>query len=131
MSAMSIGKVARRAGVRTSALRFYEEAGILPKVRRVNGQRRYDEKTVRMIEVLGFAQRAGFSLAEIKTLFSTGDPGSQLGERWHELAQTKLRELERLVEQAAQMRRTIELGLACACVRLEDCLIGRRSEKRK
>lgn len=131
MSAMSIGEAARRAGVRTSALRFYEDAGILPKVARVNGRRRYDEKTVRMIEVLGFAQRAGFSLAEIKTLFSTGDPGSQLGERWRELAQTKLRELERLVKHAAQMRRAIELGLACGCGQLEDCLIGREPEKRK
>ena len=131
MSAMSIGEVARRAGVRTSALRFYEEVGILPSVARVNGRRRYDEKTLRMIEILSFARRAGFSLAEIKTLFGAADPGSRLGERWHELAQSKLVELERLVEHAAQMRRAIELGLACGCVQLEDCLIGRKSEKRK
>lgn len=124
MGGMSIGEVASKAGLHPSALRFYERAGILPKVVRVNGRRRYDEKTVRMIEVLGFAQRAGFSLAEIKRLFSEPDPGTQLGRRWRELAQTKLRELDRLVAHAAQMRRAIELGLTCGCVQLEDCVIS-------
>lgn len=131
MSGMSIGETARKAGVRTSALRFYERAGILPKVGRVNGRRRYDEKTVRMIEVLSFAQRAGFSLAEIKRLFSELEPGTQLGKHWRELAQTKLRELDRLVAHAAQMRSAIELGLTCGCVQLEDCVISRASKKRK
>lgn len=93
MSGMSIGEVAKKAGLRTSALRFYEEAGVLPKVPRVNGRRRYDKNTLRMIEVLGFAQRAGFSLAEIKTLFNEAELGTRLGERWRELAQGKLREL--------------------------------------
>ena len=131
MSGISIGEVARKVGLRTSALRFYEEAGVLPKVSRVNGRRRYDDKTIRLIEVLGFAQRAGFSLAEIKALFNEAEPGTRLGERWRRLGQAKLGELDRLVAHVSQMRRGIELGLACGCDQIEDCVIARPSENRK
>lgn len=112
-------------------LRFYKEAGVLPKVSRVNDRRRYDDKTIRMIEVFGFAQRAGFSLAEIKALFNDAEPGRRLGERWRRLGQAKLGELDRLMAHVSQMREAIELGLACGCDRLEDCVIARPSENSK
>lgn len=65
----SIGEVARRTGVRPSALRYYEEAGILPAPARVGGRRRYDADVIRRVDLLRFAQQAGFTLDEIKTLF--------------------------------------------------------------
>ena len=66
MAALSIGQVAKRTGLRTSALRYYEEAGILPPPARVSRRRVYDADAVRKIEVLKFAQQAGFTLEEIK-----------------------------------------------------------------
>ena len=69
MKTYSIGEIAKRTGIRTSALRYYEEAGILPTPARTNGRRFYDADAIRRVDVLRFAQQAGFSLEEIKTLF--------------------------------------------------------------
>src|SRR5688572_27128423 len=66
---LSIGEVARRTGIRPSALRYYEEAGILPHAARIGGKRRYDANLIQRLELLQVAQQAGFSLDEIKVLF--------------------------------------------------------------
>jgi MerR family transcriptional regulator, redox-sensitive transcriptional activator SoxR len=124
MDELTIGEVARRTGVRTSALRYYEDAGVIPPPRRLNGRRRYDPEVVRLVGVLRFAQQAGFTLEEVRTLFHGFGSEVPLGERWEALAREKLRELDALVERAAQMRRAIEAGLACGCVRLEDCMVA-------
>jgi MerR family transcriptional regulator, redox-sensitive transcriptional activator SoxR len=124
MDELTIGEVARRTGVRTSALRYYEDAGILPPPRRVNGRRRYPPLVLRMVEVLRFAQQAGFTLDEIRTLFHGFGAEIPLRERWEALAVAKLRELDELIARAGQMKRAIEVGLGCGCVRLEDCVIG-------
>jgi MerR family transcriptional regulator, redox-sensitive transcriptional activator SoxR len=124
MSDLTIGEVARRTGVRTSALRYYEEAGILPPPRRVNGRRRYEPVALRMVEVLRFAQQAGFTLEEIRTLFHGFGADVPLRERWEALAEAKLRELDAMIARAGQMKRAIEVGLGCGCLRLEDCVIG-------
>ena len=126
---MTIGEVAARTGVTASALRFYEDHGILPPAPRVRGQRRYDEQLLRMIEVLGFAQRAGFKLAEIRTLFHAA-PDRPLGERWKGLATQKLVELDRLIAHAKQMKEAIRIGVSCGCVRLDDCIVAQGSKAR-
>ena len=69
---------------------------ILPPPRRVNGRRRYDPVVLRMLEVLRFAQKAGFTLDEIRTLFHGFGAETPMGERWRALAQDKLRELDDL-----------------------------------
>ena len=124
MAEMTIGEVARRSGVTPSALRYYEEAGILPAPRRVNGRRRYEPLVLRMLDVLRFAQAAGFTLEEIRTLFHGFGAETPLTERWQAMAQAKLREMDELIARATQMRRAIETGLGCGCLRLEDCVIG-------
>ncbi len=125
MFELSIGEVARRTGVKPSALRYYEEEGLLPRVSRAGGRRRYSERDIRIIEVLRFAQQAGFTLDEIKKLFHRFDAKAPLGARWRLLAQSKLRELDELQARIAQMRRAIEQGLACGCMRIEDCTLAR------
>ena len=82
MQSLSIGEVAKRTGIRTSALRYYEEAGILQVAARVSGQRRYDADIIRRIDVLRFAQQAGFTLEEIKTLFNGFNTETPLSARW-------------------------------------------------
>jgi MerR family transcriptional regulator, redox-sensitive transcriptional activator SoxR len=118
---LSIGEVARRTGVRTSALRYYEDAGILPKPGRHNGRRIYDADTIRRIDVLRFAQHAGFTLGEIKILFHGFSATTPLSARWQKLARSKLAELETLREQIDGMKTALELGLKCGCLRIEDC----------
>jgi MerR family redox-sensitive transcriptional activator SoxR len=124
---LSIGEVARRTGVPASALRYYEQEGLLPPTPRTGGRRRYGERDVQMVEVLRFAQLAGFTLLEIKKLFHGFEAKAPLGARWRSLAQVKLRELDELQARVLQMRRAIEQGLACGCMRIEDCLLANAS----
>lgn len=124
MKPLSIGEVAKRTGIRTSALRYYEEAGILPRPVRVSGQRRYDADTIHRIDVLRFAQQAGFTLEEIKTLFHGFGAETPLSSRWRSLANAKLRELDLLAMRIKKMRRALELGLKCGCVCIEDCTLS-------
>lgn len=121
---LSIGEVAKRAGVRTSAIRYYEEAGILPRPSRVSGQRRYDAETIQRVDVLRFAQQAGFTLEEIKTLFHGFGAETPLSSRWKSLATAKMRELDLLSRRIEKMKRALELGLKCGCVRVEDCMLS-------
>jgi MerR family redox-sensitive transcriptional activator SoxR len=124
MEELSIGEVARRTGVAASALRYYEDAGLLPLPRRVSGRRRYDPEVLRRVEVLRCAQQAGFTLAEIRTLFHGFGAGTPLGERWNALAHAKLRQLDALIARAGEMKQAILAGMECGCVRLEDCVLA-------
>ena len=123
MKALSIGDVARRVGVRPSALRYYEAAGILPAPARAGGRRWYDQAAIQRIDMLQFAQQAGFTLKEIKVLFDGFGTETPLGARWQTLARKKLEELDDLAARVAQMRQMLELGLKCGCIRIVDCLV--------
>jgi MerR family transcriptional regulator, redox-sensitive transcriptional activator SoxR len=127
---MSIGEVAQRAGVRPSALRYYESIGVLPTPERENGRRRYDGEVLREVldrlAVVRVAQQAGFTISEIRMLLDGFSEDTPPSERWRVLAREKLPEVEALVERALGMKNLLERGLRCECLRLEDCaLIGR------
>jgi len=124
MKPLSIGEVARRTGIRTSALRYYEEAGILPTAARVGGRRRYDADIIHRIDVLRFAQQAGFTLEEIKTLFHGFGADTPVSTRWQSLARKKLDELDLLAERIRRMKQALQLGLKCGCIRIEDCTLS-------
>lgn len=118
---LSIGEVALRAGLNPSAIRYYERIDLLPGAERVSGQRRYDESVLGRLAVIEFAQRAGFTLAETRTLlrgFSARVPPSA---RWRSLAQRKLPEVDALIARASGMKRLLEEGLQCECLSLEEC----------
>lgn len=121
MEDLTIGDVARQAGLRTSAVRYYESLGLLPAPRRVNGRRRYGPEAARQLAVLQFARRAGFTLAEMRTLFNGFAPGQPPRARFEALAHQKLEELEAVIAQARQMQAVLEAGLVCGCVSLEEC----------
>ncbi len=130
MGSMSIGEVARWAGVRPSALRYYEGVGLLPPPERTNGRRRYDGEVLREVldrlAVVRVAQQAGFTISEIRMLLDGFSEDTPPSERWRVLAREKLPEVEALVERALGMKNLLERGLRCECLRLEDCaLIGR------
>jgi MerR family redox-sensitive transcriptional activator SoxR len=118
---LSIGEVAGRAGVSASTIRYYESIGVLPEPRRSGGQRRYGESVLKRLAVIEFAQRAGFTLAETRTLlngFSAKVPPSA---RWRALADRKLPEIEALIARASAMRQLLEEGLECECLSLDEC----------
>src|ERR671912_312983 len=124
---MSIGEVAQRAGVKPSALRYYEGVGLLPPPERTNGRRRYDGEVLREVldrlAVVRVAQQAGFTLSEIRTLLDGFSEDAPPSERWRILARDKLPEVEALVERALGMKDLLERGLRCECLRLEECAL--------
>lgn len=118
---LTIGAVARRSGLRPSALRYYESAGLLPAPGRVGGQRRYDAGVLERLAVIQLAQDAGFTIAEIRTLLHGFAPDAPPPARWRDLATRKLPEVDALIARAQGMRRILEAGLRCECPTLEEC----------
>lgn len=116
-----IGALARRAGVRPSAIRYYESAGILPPPKRSNGRRRYEPSALHRLRVLRVAQSAGLTMREIRVLFDGFAPEVLPATRWQALATTKLAELDALIARAHAMKAVFAHMLACACPSLDAC----------
>lgn len=120
---LTIGEVARRAGMRTSALRYYESVGLLPEPHRVSGgHRRYDPSVLDVLSILRMAQQAGFTIAEMYMLVAGFAPETPASERWRQLAQHKLQEVEAVITHAQHTKRILEQLIQCGCLRLEECI---------
>jgi MerR family transcriptional regulator, redox-sensitive transcriptional activator SoxR len=125
MEELTIGEVARRAGIRTSALRYYESVGLLPEPRRVyGGHRRYDPSVFELLAILHMAQQAGFTIAEMHLLVAGFPLDTPASERWLPLAQKKLQEVEAVIAHAQQTKQLLEQLSQCSCLHLEDCVRG-------
>ena len=123
MDELTIGEVARQAGMRTSALRYYESMGLLPTPRRASGgHRRYDASILERLAVLRMAQQVGLSITEMHLLVAGFEDSTPASERWQQLAQTKLKEVESIISHAQQTRQILERLLQCDCLHLEECL---------
>jgi MerR family redox-sensitive transcriptional activator SoxR len=121
MANMTIGEVARRAGLQASAIRYYEKIGLLPKAQRIGGQRRYETGVLNYLEVIDVAKRAGFRMDEIKHLFHGFGKGTPAFRRWQTLAQHKLTEMDELIARAKKMKLLLKRAHRCKCLDLEDC----------
>jgi MerR family transcriptional regulator, redox-sensitive transcriptional activator SoxR len=118
---LTIGEVARRAGLNTSAIRYYEARGVLPEPERDSGRRRYTEETVRRLHVIEIAKRAGFTLDEARVLLSTEDDGSPASEQIRALALRKLPDVDALIARAEAMRDWLQTATGCNCETLDVC----------
>src|SRR3954447_12097930 len=118
---MLIGELARRAGLRSSAIRYYESVDLLPEPERVAGRRRYSEETLGTLSVIATAQRAGLSLDEVRELLAAADGRGRVSERLQAIAQRKLPEIDALIERAALVRRWLEAAAGCECPSLDEC----------
>ena len=121
MSDMSIGEVGRLAGLAPSAIRYYEQLGLIPRPARSGGKRRYDASVLEWLSLIALAREAGFTMAEIKRLVTGFTPGTRPAARWQELATRKLAEIDAMVARAERMRAVLRVALDCGCFRLEDC----------
>jgi len=124
MSELRIGEVARRTGLRTSAIRYYEDLKLIEPNGRSGGSRRYDEAAVERLALIAFAKEAGFTLAEIRRLITGFAPNTKAADRWKLLAQKKLDELDRAAERIETMRSILKHAVRCGCLDLDEC--GRR-----
>jgi MerR family redox-sensitive transcriptional activator SoxR len=118
---LAISDVARVFGLRTSAIRYYEEIGILPSPVRKNGQRRYDGSMLFRLAVVQRARETGFTLAEIRELFFGFPPGTRPPKRWHQLSQRKIAELRERMKRLKAMETLLKRVENCRCDVLDEC----------
>src|ERR687898_3074744 len=120
---LTIGEVARRAGVATSSIRYYERIGLLPQPDRRGGQRRYETDVLGKLGFIGVAQTAGFKLSEIKELIDGVDGATGMGEQMRALSRHKLVEVEALLERTKAMKGWLEVAKECGCASPADCAL--------
>lgn len=118
---LTIGEVARRAGVAPTALRCYEKLGLLPAPERIGGRRRYDEAILVRLEVIRLCKAAGFSLDEIAVLMDDDTPGRPVARA---LAEAKLAEIDAQIASLARARSIVEWGMQCTCPSIDECTCG-------
>ena len=120
---LTIGEVARRAGVATSSIRYYERIDLLPRPERVHGQRRYDPSVLGKLGFIGVAQSAGFKLSEIKRLIDGVDSSGGMAEQMRSLSSRKLDEVEALLERTRAMKGWLEVAQQCGCASPAECAL--------
>jgi MerR family transcriptional regulator, redox-sensitive transcriptional activator SoxR len=118
---LAISDVARLFGLRTSAIRYYEQIGILPPPIRKNGQRRYEKSTLFRLAVVQRAREGGFTLEEIRELFFGFRPGTPPPKRWHKLSERKIAELRSRMRRLKLMETLLRRMEQCRCDALEEC----------
>src|SRR5438045_2862763 len=118
---LAISDVARLFGLRTSAIRYYEQIGILPPAMRKNGQRRYDNSALFRLAVVQRARETGFTLEEIRELFFGFPPGTPPPKRWHQLSQRKIAELRDRMKRLKLMETLLKRVEDCRCDALDEC----------
>jgi MerR family transcriptional regulator, redox-sensitive transcriptional activator SoxR len=118
---MAISDVARVFGLRTSAIRYYEQIGILPRPMRKNGQRRYDHSALFRLAVVQRARETGFTLEEIRELFFGFPPGTRPPKRWHKLSERKMAELRERMNRLKLMETLLDRVKKCRCNALGEC----------
>lgn len=118
---MRIGQVAEQSGYSISTLRYYESLGLIPEPSRVSGQRDYDAQIFETLAVIRAAQRAGFSLDEIRQLIDNIGADVSPSAVWHELASVRSAQIERQINDLQQQQAYLQQGMDCQCETLRDC----------
>jgi MerR family transcriptional regulator, redox-sensitive transcriptional activator SoxR len=122
MPLLTISEVARQVGLQPSAIRYYEQIGILPPAQRISGQRRYDTTVLYRLAVIQRAQLTGFTLDEVQQLFFGFGNVTRASERWQRLSRRKLAELDGLMDGIKTMRGLLKkMTRNCRCDTLEQC----------
>src|SRR5260370_2918615 len=136
MEILSIGQVARRAGVGVETVRFYEHEGLLEEPpRRASGYRQYSEQVVARLHFIKRAQKLGFSLKEITELLLLGVDAQTSCEEVKQRTEAKIAEVERKMVELQRMRQAL-LQVASLCTgqgpaSAAPCLMRSTSKKRK
>jgi MerR family transcriptional regulator, redox-sensitive transcriptional activator SoxR len=119
---LTIGEIARRAGVATSALRFYETEGLIHSERNESGHRRYHADVLRRVSFIRTAQLVGLSLGEIReALSSLPDERTPNSRDWAQLARSWQPILDQRIKLLTRMRDQLDSCIGCGCLSLTSC----------
>ena len=127
---LSIGDVARRSGVATSALRFYEERGLIGSARSPSGHRRYERTVLRRIAFVVFAQRIGLRLEEIAGELAKL-PKNHVPRKsdWARLTKTWVQTIDRRIAELRVLREGLTGCIGCGCLSLQRCKLANPNDR--
>jgi MerR family redox-sensitive transcriptional activator SoxR len=119
---ITIGEFARRAGVAASALRFYEELGLISSQRNAGGHRRYARPMLRRVAFIRAAQTVGLSLAEVRAaLARLPDERTPNKADWNKVSATWIQRVDERIAELHQLRATLNSCVGCGCLSLRTC----------
>jgi MerR family transcriptional regulator, redox-sensitive transcriptional activator SoxR len=122
---LSIGEVADRAGVATSALRFYEREGLIESTRTEGGQRRYHRDVLRRVAFVRAAQRVGLSLDEIRgALHALPDRRTPTAADWARLSRSWRPLIDARIDELVRLRDRLDGCIGCGCLSLKECRLS-------
>jgi MerR family redox-sensitive transcriptional activator SoxR len=129
-SLLTIGAVARRSGVPASALRYYEERGLISSERAGSGHRRYPRAVLRRIAFIVFAQRVGLTLQEIAEELAKLPPGTVPNRRdWTQLSRTWTARIDERLAELGRLRASLTECIGCGCLSLDRCKLANPEDR--
>jgi MerR family redox-sensitive transcriptional activator SoxR len=121
---LTIGQLAERAGVATSAIRFYEEKGLVHSTRTTGNQRRYQQSTLRRVAFIKAAQRVGLTLEETAEALSTlPDNRTPTKSDWHRISKEWKPRLEEQIRRIRLLEQRLDSCIGCGCLSLKSCTL--------
>ena len=125
MEDLSIGALSSRTGVASSALRFYEDQGLISAMRSEGGQRRYPRETIRRVSFVKVAQQVGLSLDEIREALSSLPEGrTPTRHDWERLSRSWRRRLDARIAMLERLRDRLDGCIGCGCLSLSVCKLA-------
>ena len=119
---LSIGDAARRSGVATSTLRFYESRGLIQSIRVSGNHRRYNRAMLRKVSIIRVAQTLGLSLNEISNAFkSLPDQRTLTRADWIRLSKTWGKQLDQRIAELQDLRDKLDGCIGCGCLSMQRC----------
>ena len=122
---LTIGELSHRSGVAASALRFYEDAGLLYAERTSGNQRRYPRQMLRRVAFIRAAQRVGLSLDEIGEALSTLPNGrTPTKADWQRVSSAWTARIDRQISELELLKSKLTGCVGCGCLSLRTCLLS-------
>ena len=121
MASLTIGQVSKETGLASSAIRYYEREGLIPKAPKERGRRVYDPEILDRLAVIELSKQAGMTIRETKRLLGGLAGRRPAAQAWQRLTQGKLDEIEGRIESLEQMKHVLTVLMNCDCPTLEDC----------
>ena len=127
---LTITEISRRSGVASSALRFYEERGLIHSERAGSGHRRYKREVLRRIAFIVFAQKMGLSLGEIGTeLAKLPENRVPQSADWARISASWTRRIDERIAELERLRAGLTRCIGCGCLSLKQCQLSNPADE--